>query len=462
MMVRFVISRLTRYAWLVFLACLTCVAAPACAQLSSGLISQEQATSVGLKRAWYARAQFDPSHSSLVDWILSGNQLLLLTDAGVLQAIDANTGKTNWVTQFGNPDYPSAGPDANDDYVAVINGSTLYLLDFASGRILGDRRIGGPPGAAPAVGQNHVYASTINGLIEGFPLDLSAPQYKSWFYQSFGHILAPPLVTPESVVWTTDRGNLYVSGAEKPGVRFRLETFDKFDARPAYRAPLIYAVALSGELFAVDELKGVLEWRYTTGYPTGRAPAAVGERLFVSSEEPMLHCVDASTGSPKWRSPGISQFAAATKSRVYGVDRYGTIRILNITDGAPIGSIPTGGELNALVNDQTDRLFLISESGLVECLHEIGADKPTYYAKPPADKTAAEKTESTGTETYHDDGQPSSQPAAAPAAQPAAKPLVPPQTETPFEAAAPEAGKTEQAEPPAETPDFGTDENPFQ
>ena len=68
---------------------------------------------------------------------------MIVTDAGVLQALDANTGKTNWVTQFGNPNYPSVGPDANDKFVAVINGSTLYLLDRASGRIQGERRSAG-------------------------------------------------------------------------------------------------------------------------------------------------------------------------------------------------------------------------------------------------------------------------------------------------------------------------------
>ena len=116
--------------------------------------------------------------------------------------------------------------------------------------------------------------------------------------------------------------------------------------------------------------------------PDQPGAAAVGERLFVTSEEPMLHCVDATSGAPQWQAPGISQFAAVTKSHVYGVDRFATIHILNIADGAPVGRIATGGTVTALVNDQTDRLFLISENGLVQCLHEIGADEPTYYAKP--------------------------------------------------------------------------------
>lgn len=418
-MEEFAVSRWWRHATLICVALVVGAAAPANAQLSSGLISQQQAASAGLKRAWFAHAKLDPSRSKVVDWILSGDQLLILTNSGVIHAIDANTGKSNWATQFGDPDHPSLGPDANDKFVAVINGSTLYLLDRASGRIQSQREIGGAPGAGPALGENYVFVPTLDGLVEGYPLDLSAPKYRKWFYQSVGHAQVSPLVTPESVAWTTDRGYLYVSGAVTPGVRFRLETMGRFDARPAYRAPLIYAVALSGELFAVHEQNGTLQWRYMTGYPTNRAPAAVGERLFVTSEEPMLHCVDASTGLPLWRSLGLAQFAAVTKSRVYGVDRYGTIHILNIADGAPVGRIPTGGTVTALVNDQTDRLFLISDSGLVQCLHEIGADEPTHYAKQPVAKEGStkppEETE------LGEESQPATEPArpARPADQPA-------------------------------------------
>jgi outer membrane protein assembly factor BamB len=448
---------------MVCLALAAGAAAPARAQLSSGLISQQQAASIGLKRAWFARAELDPSRSKVVDWILSGDMLLILTDSGVIHALDADTGKSVWVTQFGNPNYPSLGPDANDEFVAVVNGSTLYLLDRASGRIQSQRAIGGAPGAGPAVGKNYVFVSTINGLIEGYPLDLSAPKYRKWFYQSFGRAMVSPLVTPTSVAWTTERGYLYVSGADKPGVRFRLETLSQFDARPAYRAPLIYAVALSGELFAVHEQNGTLVWRYMTGYPTNRAPAAVGDRLFVTSEEPMLHCVDASTGLPEWQALGLAQFAAVTKSHVYGVDRYGTIHILNVADGAPVGRIPTGGTVTALVNDQTDRLFLISDSGLVQCLHEIGADEPTYYAEQPAAKEELAKPQE---EEYREDGQPTTEPTTEPAATPA----LPPQDASPFDepaidegSASPFESDAEEAAPAAEESDFGTDdENPFE
>lgn len=421
------------------------IAAPVSAQLSSGLVSQSDAAGAGLKRAWFARAAVNPARSQVIDWVLSGDQILILTDAGVLQAIDANTGRSLWVTQFGNPQYPSLGPDGNDQFVAVVNGSTLYLMDRNTGRIQCQRPISGAPGAGPAVGEEHVFVPSITGLIEGYPLDLDAPGYNRWFYQSYGNTMVAPLVTPHSVIWSTDRGYLYVGGSVKSGVRYRLETDDVFDARAAYQDPLIYAVTRDGELFAIDEEEGILRWRYRTGFATDRAPAAVGERLFLTSEEPMLHCVDAKTGMPEWEVPGIAQFAAVTKAYVYGVDRFGAIRILNIADGSPVGRIANGGALEALVNDQTDRLYLISDAGLVQCLHEIGADEPTRYRaaatveEPPADDESDEEVE----------------PAAAPAESEPDDYSAPAVEENPFAPSAQEGA-------PAEETDFGTgEENPF-
>ncbi|MGD9636855.1 MAG: PQQ-binding-like beta-propeller repeat protein [Pirellulales bacterium] len=428
------------------------LAASADAQLTSGLISQGDAASAGLKRAWFARAEVNPARSHVVDWVLADDELLILTDLGVLQALDANTGQTLWTTQFGNPNYPSLGPGSNGEYVAVINGSTLYLLDRKSGKIQSQRKIGGAPGAAPALGKDHVFVPTLTGLIEGYPLEPNAAEYERWFYQSYGNTMVAPLVTPHSVVWSTDRGYLYVSGSTTPGVRYRLEAGDEFDARAAFQEPLIYAVTRSGELFALDEESGALRWRYMTGFPTDRAPAAVGTRLFLTSDEPMLHCLDAKTGLPQWQVPGIDQFAAATKNHVYGVDRFGTIHILNIADGSPVGRIANDGSLKALVNDQTDRLFLISEAGLVQCLHEIGADKPTHYGAAPKTEAPSGAGQEPAAEQTGE-SQPATAPAVnAPAEEPAAT------TENPFSAGAQEA-----APPAKEESSFGTgDENPFE
>jgi outer membrane protein assembly factor BamB len=441
------------------------------AQVSSGLISQQQAHAVGLERTWFAHAQVDAAHPDRVRWILSRDQIVLLTGAGLVQLLDAHTGQTMWTSDVGNPNYPSLGPAANEEFVALVNGSTLYVLDRHSGQAVREIRLGGAPGAGPALGKEYVYTPLLSGRVEGYPLhDLKAPP---WYYQSYGRAMVRPVVTTESVVWGTDAGVLCAGRLNSPGVRFRVETAAGFDAAAAYRQPLIFAASRIGELLAVDERTGAIRWRYVTGFPTDRSPAAVGDRVYVASERPTLHFIDAASGIEQWEAAGISQFAAAGKSHVYGIDQYGALTEVDAATGAVNGHIQSGETMTALVNDQTDRLYLITGHGLVQCLHEIGQKEPIQYG--PAPPAGTPQKPAAGGE-YHGNAQPGAKPEAVPAAKP-----TPPQpaVDNPFGAAPAEAGDNSNpfgapaatpvtppqkpaSQPPAENkPAPAADDNPF-
>jgi outer membrane protein assembly factor BamB len=462
-------SRWTRRPWVagVLTAALLFACGGECrAQLTSGLVPRHLALNNGLERAWFARAEIDPSRTGDLKCILDGDTLFLLTTAGLVQAMDANTGQTLWVTHVGKPDYPNLGPAANARYVAAMNGSTLYLLDRASGGIKSARDIDvGAPGGGPALGEHHVFTPLMNGRIEAYSLD--GPKNLPWFYQSYGRLRSSPRVTNESVVWGTDKGYLYVARLDPLAIHFRVEASGEFEAAPAFKSPLIFGVTVDGDCFAVDEQTGRLRWKYTTGFPVERGPAVVDDRLYLSSIEPSLHAVNVKTGLIDWEAPGITQFAAASKSHVYGIDRFGTIHVLDRTSGAPLGEIPTGGTVRALVNDQTDRLFLVSDTGLIQCLHEVGAKQPTYYVDKPA--TAESTPPPAESEDYRGDGQPSATETEAPAtedpftAEPAAE-----TTEDPFgtpvegEAESPFGPPPEETAPAPAADSGANDDNPFE
>jgi outer membrane protein assembly factor BamB len=309
----------------------------------------------------------------------------------------------------------------------LVNGSTLYVLDRHTGRPVDQWQVGGAPGAAPAVTDRHVIVPLVSGRIEAYPLD--GEKSSPWFYQSSGRSLVAPLATSRSIVWSTDQGNLYFASAGIPKVRFRFETPSEFLAEPAYRENMVFAISQVGELYAVDEKTGSRRWKYATGYPTDRAPAVVGDVIFVTSEQPALHCVDAKSGHGIWEAEDVAQFAAASDQRVYGVDRYGTLLVLDRATGAEIGRLPTTGEFQALVNDQTDRLYLLSENGIVQCLHEVGRREPIFHNAPPAAPAAppeqppAEPAASEDRSTEPEPAPPSAPPEAAPTEPAAAEPF---------------------------------------
>ncbi len=412
-----------------------CAIAPCFAErLGSRLTSQEELRNLGLTRAWFAQAQLDVARNHIERAVITGDRLTVLTSAGVMQEFNAETGETLWTAPIGNESYPSLGPTANDQYVALVNGSTLYILDRADGRPAMIISLSGAPGAAPALAEKYVFVPLVKGRMEGYPLSMDN-KVKPWFYQSSGRTMVAPLATPESIVWTNNLGNLYVGNSQKPAMRYRLEMGGDIVASPAYAKPFVYVAGISGEVFAMHELTGDRHWKYATGFPIVRSPATVANRVFVTTDEPALHCVDAVTGNAFWHVPHVKQFSAASKTRVYGVDDLGGLVVLDGAKGALVGRIAADFPIKSLVNDQTDRVFLVSDDGLIECLHETAAKQPLHHILKP---TSGEKP-------------------ATPAETPAAKPA--PAAKKPDQP--PAAAKPAPPEKPAG--DFGVkdSDNPF-
>jgi outer membrane protein assembly factor BamB len=400
------------------------------------LVSQERAGHLGLTRAWFTQVRLDPARDHIQRAVLHGDRLTVITSAGVVQELNALTGQTYWIAPIGNENYPSLGPASNDKYVAVLNGSTLYVLDRNDGKPVIIRTVGGAPGAAPALAKDYVFVPLLSGRIEGYTL--GKKQLTPWYYQSFGKAMVTPLVTPESIVWTTDAGYLYVGNSKKPSMRYRLETGSEIVAPPSYRKPYVYVASLSGDLFAMHELSGLQLWKYATGFPITRAPAAVGDRVYITTGEPALHCINATSGDGLWEAPHVTQFAAVSKDRVYGVDNLGAFVVLNAATGETLARAAGDRSIRALVNDQTDRIYLVAKDGLVECFHEIGAKQPLYHNPKPAEP------------------EKKATPAEKPAMPAVAKPVPHPKTSSPSE-----KPKNEEEKKPPEKSNFGVGDNPF-
>jgi outer membrane protein assembly factor BamB len=369
---------------------------PALAQTGDRLISAQEAARHGLRRAWYSQVQVDPAQGRIEQLTLDEDLLLVLTDQAIVHAFDANTGATRWATQIGNVNFSSLGPAANDRFVAVINGSTLYLLDRVTGTTVWQESLGGGPGGGPALSATHVFAPLISGVIKAYALDSLEEAQAPWTYPSAGRAVTQPVASDDSVFWPTDRGHLYVASAQNPQMRFRLETHDEIVAQPGYRKPIIFVGSLDGYVYAVDEISGVQQWKFSVGDPIAVSPAAIENHVFVCSQAPRIYCLSIEGGNELWRAANVDRFVAASPDRVYGMDPWSNLYILDRASGTQLGRIEFRGSTIPLVNQATDRLYLASPTGLVQCLHEIGIEEPIRYEPPPLpenlDEAGAEGT----------------------------------------------------------------------
>lgn len=376
-------------------------AVPAEAQIPR-IITEQAAQQNGLHRAWVSQVEFDPSFSRvqglLLDVVdppdpagLRRDTLFVHSRSGLIHAMDAETGGTLWVAQVGNRKYPNLGPAVNDRFVAVINGTMLYLLDRADGTIIWERSMARVPSAAPVLTPDLLMVPALSGQISSYRLPIWR-ENEGWefaireenIYQSFGVINIPPIVSGESLAWATSRGFLYISTPDNANVRFRLQTRDEITAPLGYWSPAVMVASRDGYVYAINEISGNTLWRYGVGSAINQPPLCIDGKCYIVPEDGGMYCLKALTGEEWWPgpAPNIEQLVAASTTKVYATDGYAHLLSLDIRTGGMLSSLPIPGFKHLLTNTHTDRIYMASESGLVICLHERDLAKPLVHPRP--------------------------------------------------------------------------------
>jgi outer membrane protein assembly factor BamB len=410
----------------------------------SDLVSEDVAAQHGLVRPWLSQVELDQVRSKIGSVMLFEGVLYIQTTTATIHAIDAETGRTVWSQQIGRPDYPTMPPDAKGDFLAAVNGSQLYLVNRLTGEVICDKAIKDAPGGGPAISSKRIFVPTETGLIISYRIELpEKPKKESHnssgkgktepvstsaapiavgpppkiqlakkvppvFCQSFGRALVQPLVTRddvggEYVVWPTDRGYLNLGRVSRDvedsvGVKYRLETGATIIARPAYLPPdpkvlgdagMVFAGSCDGFVYAIQEETGATAWRFSTGEPIVEPPAVIGNRVYVATQLGGMFCLSRKNGRNVWRAEGVMRFIAASKTRVYALDDAGRLLILDAASGSRLDAVPLSRTCTVLANSDTDRIYLIGRSGLIQCLHETEQTEPLTHNKERKDAAKA-------------------------------------------------------------------------
>ena len=412
-------------------------------------ITEATAQRYGLTRMWVTQAQVNRSQGRLQGLVLYEGVLYAQSNRATLEAIAAETGQKLWSKMIGQPDHPSLPPGAHRDLVATINGSTLFVMNRYTGDILYQTTIGGAPGGGPALSGQRAYVPLVSGMILAYRLepitdaakelgkidpnaaDMSDDEKKEAAKKaaeerrenirlrqdyvaplacsSAGRALVAPVVTTQNrdeeyVAWVTDRGYLYVGRIDRRSKdtlflsKYRLATNGSFSKPPAYLpkdpkvlgdSNTIYAGSTDGYLYAVLERSGELIWKFAMGDPVIDSPVVIEDRLYATTELGGMFCLNARTGKQIWWAPEILHFVAAGKQRIYAADKLGRVRILSARNGATLDILPTSAMPITINNGQTDRIYLATEGGTIQCLREVEQTNPIAYnesRKPPVDE----------------------------------------------------------------------------
>ncbi len=319
----------------------------------------------------------------LDQYSLPESSIYLLSSEGVVTSIDADTGKTNWTTEIGDSRLPSIGLGVSDQFIAAADVSTVYLLDASTGKLLWSQRCAGPIAASPAVSDERVYVPLTNGRLESFPTGENGRG--SFTFVARGQGTARPLVTDLTLSWPTSDGILNVAaryGDKTNAISYRLVSDNTIVSSPTYKDGTIYSTSLDGFVYAIDEQTGNLNWEVSTGEGISLSPVPIRDSVYVVTNDRMLYKLDAKTGFQKWEEPvpHVTRFVGAGRDRVYVTDEFGNLVVISQSTGTILNRISAGRIDYIASNDQTDRLYFGSNTGLVQCLREVQSKVPYFHA----------------------------------------------------------------------------------
>jgi outer membrane protein assembly factor BamB len=358
----------------------------------ASLISADSAQHLGLARNWYNQASVNGA-GKLEHFTLHASLALMASSGGMVDCLDAETGIRKWTTRVAQRDYPSLAPAANDQFVVVVHGSKLYNLRLADGKIVWTETLDNLPGAGPAITDKYVIVPMVNGKVVAFELEPTPISFKpAWNYRSDGRALIPPMVTASHVTWSTDKGMVYWASVHNLKLEYRLKLRDGIEAPMAYHTPYFYACCLDGYIHALDDRTGNPAWKFSSGAPFNHPPIAIDGKVYALPNTGGMFCLDGETGREIWFAPGVRDFLSASPDRIYGTDRSGQLCIVDGKSGSRLGQLSLDPTLIKVANSQTDRIYLVSAGGLVQCLRESERNEPVVYKQPSLSHEAPAKT----------------------------------------------------------------------
>jgi len=152
---------------------------------------------------------------SINKYTLPKSSIYCMSNSGVVQAFDAESGRLLWQTEIGTSSFPSSGVGASKKLVAAVNGSSVYCLDPANGKLLWQKRCEKAVMGAPSATEDSVFVPLADGRMQIFDATTNGNRTQTMI--SKGTAFNPPTVSGKVVSWATEGGFLSVAPAKIAG-----------------------------------------------------------------------------------------------------------------------------------------------------------------------------------------------------------------------------------------------------
>jgi len=123
-------------------------------------------------------------------------------------------------------------------------------------------------------------------------------------------------------------------------------------------------------VFAIDSRTGDVRWQFPSQGQLLEAIAVIGRDVYAPTATGGLHALDLETGKERWFTRGVQRFVAASRSRVYVMDQRNRLVCLDRASGVTLFVYDVRRFDHCFFNLETDQIFVLTNSGLVQCLRE--------------------------------------------------------------------------------------------
>lgn len=309
-------------------------------------------------------------------------KLVIVSQSGSVQTLDAETGKTLWSNTCGDaasPAFPAAVSKAG---VVILHGDRLYVLDWETGKIITTTPLHYASSNAVAVTDNMAFVSDFSGRVNAYAIG------ESEFKQRWGYVIRGRAIG--NTVKMSDRNLCGIASAEGFFYVFSATTTPDVWLRYKSTTPIAKCVGTGNNAFyvgnesgrlskiVIDDRIGKTAWEHVGGHSYSSAPLVIGEHVFVSTDDGALNCLADKDGSEVWlsRSMAIREPLAVVGNLVYARSQSEEVVGFDVATGKVAGRANANNIADVLMNQLTDRVYLIGNHGQLQCLRPIGSDVP--------------------------------------------------------------------------------------
>jgi outer membrane protein assembly factor BamB len=409
---------------------------------------------LNLKMAWYAYLPTSSKRDGVLSFQVRDNQVFVQLLSGMVVALNADNGTTQWWTQVGVPYRATYPLGINSRLILAVNGPRFYGLDRQTGKILWEFDLPTAPTAAPVADDHRVFLCLTAGelsiyrflaagerqaeqivvgrssLFNQYDINRTAvsamgrlsgyqatsdrataglqPKFENVF-RADSILDQPPMFGQLVVTVGGSAGKFFSTPRNYPGGLYRFPLEIPSTALPAQHREIMYIATPASDLHAVNLENSRRHWIYTgDGQRILNQPAVNDEDVYIVPERRGLHRLNRATGELLWRNLVAERFLAANPKFVYAADINGRLLILDRKRGTLLADFDVRDFVVPIANELTDRVFLAANNGLVLCLRDREYVKPLKMKtveepkleapKPPADKPPANAPPAVGQE----------------------------------------------------------------